>query len=477
MSKQNYLVELIRALNTNEKRYFKLFSSVQPGEKRYLKLFDALEGKNSYNISELCKEMGLTAKQLTDVKYYLTQTLLQSLQNFDRPNGSYIQLQNNKESVRTLMLRRQFAFALDILERNLERAWELEAFELIPEMLSMRARCLFGISRYVDDLQQAVAYNKCNEVLKELFELQDIANIARKYHAEANSVEKFEALLKHNLLANGLETLASLRAKLLYYEVWINYYIITYKRDVVTKLQREEQTLYKQSPILKVISPAGYVTNELILSSSETTAGNHEIACQMLEALGKELDKGELELTPQQLQSLRVSVASFKLWPLRHLGRYTDAIKVVQGIYEAVSQRSEIDKFTVLFEYSLSLLLVGHAESSLKVLDELFRIKPTVRADMQPYIRVISLMVQMSLGNYAVVPYQVKSTKAWLKKQNVSNPEFDLLFKHFLQIAQAADRRTAWKKLTDDLAEGKLKNTDGLIQLGHWAKVGLGKRG
>lgn len=476
MSKQNYLVDLIRVLNTNEKRYFKLFSSVQPGEKRYLKLFDALEGKTSYNINELCKETGLTAKQLTDDKYYLTQALLQSLQNFDRPSGSYIQLQNNKESVRTLMIRRQFAFALDIIERTLERAWELEAYEQIPEMLTMQARCMFGLSRYVENLDQSKLYTKCNTELQKLFELQDMANEARKYHSEASNIKQYEKMLKHPLLANGPDALTSLRAKLFYYEVFVNYYIVTYKRDKAAELQKQEQQLYILRPILKVISPIGYVTITLLRSSHETSTGNHEGALTLLEPLGKELEKSELELTPQQLQSLKLNVASFKLWPLRHLRRYNEAVKAASSIYEAVSQRSEIDRFTVSFEYALSLLLAGNAADSANIIEEMFRIKASVRMDMQPYVRIISLMVQMSLGNYAVIPYQVKSTKAWMKKQEVSNPEFDLFFKHLLQISQSADKRLPWKALAEDLAAGKYKNTDGLIQLSDWTKANITKR-
>lgn len=476
MSKQNYLVDLIRALNTNEKRYFKLFSSLQPGEKRYLKLFDALEGKATYNINELTKETGLTAKQLTDDKYYLTQALLQSLQNFDRPNGSMIQLQNNKESVRTLMMRRQFAFALDILERTLERAWEMEAFEHIPEMLIMEAKCKFGLSRYVQDLDQLSVYRKCNEELEKLFELQDMANTARKYHSEASNIKQYEKMLKHPLLVNGPGVLTSLRARLLYYEILVNYYIVTYKRDKVAELQKDEQQLYSQYPVLKVISPVGYVTITLLRSSNETSIGNHEAALALLEPMGKELEKGELELTPQQLQSLKINVASFKLWPLRHLGRYTEAVQVADSIYEAVSQRSDIDRFTVMFEYALSLLLAGNVAQSLKVLDDIFGIKSTIRVDMQPYIRIISLMVQISLGNYAVIPYQVKSIKAWMKKQEVANPEFDLFFKHILHISQSADRRTGWKAFIDDLTTGKFKNTDSLIQLGEWIRANSLKR-
>ena len=42
MRKQDELVQLIHALTTNEKRYFKLFSRLQPGSKKHEQLFDEL---------------------------------------------------------------------------------------------------------------------------------------------------------------------------------------------------------------------------------------------------------------------------------------------------------------------------------------------------------------------------------------------------------------------------------------------------
>lgn len=476
MSKQNYLLELINTLNTNEKRYFKLFSSVQPGEKRYLKLFDALEGKANYNITELCKETGLTAKQLTDDKYYLTQALLQSLQNFDKTGNGYVMLQNNKENVRVLMLRRQFPFALDLVERTIERAWELEAYEVLTELITMKAKCQISISKYVDDLALQQTYEKLDSLLHEVFTMQDLSNKALKIHVVANKVKEFEALLQHNLLANGVDKLRSLRSKLFYYDIWINYCISSHKRHIAVKLQREEQELYKQHAILKLLSPISYAQNGIIMASNETSIGNHEKACELLAEVGAELDKGTLELTLQQVQSLKLNVVSFKLWPLRHLGKYAEAVKEARSIYDRVQNRSDNDRFVMMFEYALSLLLMGSAAEALTIADEMLRIKSTVRTDMQPYLRVIYLMIQMSLGNYAVIPYQVKSTKAWLKKQNFNNPEFDLFFKHILQIAQSADRRSAWKALSDDIAADKLKETNGLIQIAVWAHANTNKR-
>src|SRR5437868_6183410 len=83
MRKQDYLLQLIKSLNPNEQRYFKLFSQVQPGEKRYLKLFDALENEESYEPGKLSRELELQPKQLVDDKHYLQQVLLRSLRIYD----------------------------------------------------------------------------------------------------------------------------------------------------------------------------------------------------------------------------------------------------------------------------------------------------------------------------------------------------------------------------------------------------------
>jgi hypothetical protein len=470
MPKQNYLVELIRALSTNEKRYFKLFSSLQPGEKRYLKLFDALDGKSTYDVAALSTETGLTVKQLTDDKYYLTQILLQSLHNFDNQSTSYRQLQSSKDNAIVLIARRQFAFALDIIDKALERAWELEAFELIDEMLFLRSRCKYGISRYAADLNISAQHKKCTALLNELVELVELKNLANKYFAEANNVVAYKKLLKHPLLSKQMGALHSLRAKTMYCEVWLNYYIVTFDTDKVGEMHRKEQTLYKQNPILKTISPLGYINNAIRLSTTETAVGNNLKAYNILEAVGEELAQGTLELTTQQFQSLKLSVASFKLWPLRHLHHYNDAVKICAEYYEMIQQRNEADKVTILFEYALSLMFNNNTSKAADIMDQLLRVKSNARSDMQPYIRILAIMIQLDLENYSLIPSLIKSTKLWLKKQNLTNAEFDLFFKHALQIAQSANRRTAWRNLNDDIKAAKFETMDKLIQFGYWVK-------
>ena len=45
-----------------------------------------------------------------------------------------------------------------------------------------------------------------------------------------------------------------------------------------------------------------------------------------------------------------------------------------------------------------------------------------------------------------------------------------------MQIAQSADRRSAWKALNNDIAADKLKMTHSLIQIGVWADANANSR-
>ena len=79
MRKQDHLPGLIKSLNANERRNFRLFAAHEQDDTNYLKLFDALDGKETYNASELCRTLGITADQLHKQKSYLAKVLLKSL--------------------------------------------------------------------------------------------------------------------------------------------------------------------------------------------------------------------------------------------------------------------------------------------------------------------------------------------------------------------------------------------------------------
>jgi hypothetical protein len=469
MRKQDYLVGLIAALEPNEKRYFKLFSSLQPGEKRYLKLFDALEKKKKYEASELCDELGIESRQLADDKHYLTQILLQCLRNYDQESTELAILRNNRENAQSLINRRMFSFANDIIEKTLERAWELEAFELIDALLLSRSSCRQNLNEHDDDDDTLEKHGEATDRLTEVIELMNLRSKARSLEVKAAKAKQFEKILSHPLIEGGVGKLNSLRAKSLRYEALAHYNSTCLNDNALLLLAREERELYLKHPLIKLINPIVYITNLYRLSSGES---DFEVRQTQINILLQEVANPEIKLSNQRRDSFLWTATLMSLWNLRHLYRFKGALPIAEKAYNLGHARSDYDRFSVAFEYAMALLHNGKVMLAADIVDEMLRFKSDVRSDMQPFIRLLHIMVQLELRNYELIPHIIKSVRFWLKKkEEKDNPEVSLFLKHAGLIAKApADKREAWRALLKEIEAGKLETITRLLQFDVWVK-------
>ncbi|MFN8286940.1 MAG: hypothetical protein U0V74_09325 [Chitinophagales bacterium] len=468
MRKQDYLIQLIRALGTNEKRYFKLFSNLQPGEKRYLRLFDALENREQYDTAKLCDEFELTPKQLTDDKYYLTQALLHSLRNYDTESSEIALLRANKENARSLLSRRMFDYAIDLLQKTIEKAWVLEAFEHISELLLLRSLCLQNAERLEEDDNMLAQQHKASLLLNELVQLYDLRKKARNLEVKGSEARAFKNILSHPLIKNGVNKLQSLRSKSVYYEIMAHYYSSSLMVKELLQSSREERKLYLKNPQIRAINPIVYLTNITRLTNGEP---DHEVRLELIVQLHKELHHPEIAISPQRANAIRWRSMLLRLWSLRHLGRFKEALRDAEKYYAENENRNSYDHFSITFELILALMMNGRTADAVEKVDELMREKSDVRSDMQPFIRLLNIMVQLELGNYTLIPHLIKSSKAWLKKNNVEHGELSLFFKHANAIATTPlNKRTAYQQFKKDIDDGKLQKIDELIHLGRWVE-------
>lgn len=468
MRKQDYLVHLIATLSANEKRYFKLFCALQPGEKRYLKLFDALENKDRYEGAELAKELGLEAWQLADDKHYLTQTLLQSLRNYDQESSEVTILRNQKENVHSLIMRRMFNFADDIIAKALPRALELEAYELVDSFLALRSSCRGNMGLYPDKDDTLDIHSNAADCLTQIIQLLELRGRARKLETRAAAPIHFDKLLKHPLLKGGVSKLKSLRAKSLWYEIKAHYYSSLLDEDALVKVATEERQLYLKNPQIKIINPIVYLTN---LSRLAGNGSDYHQRQKFVEDTAKEFANPDIKLSNQRRESLAWGNDLIRLWNLRHLHRFKEALPISEKLYPRREARSEFDRISIGFEHALILLHNNKATKATDVIDELLRIKSDVRLDMQPFIRVLHIMAQLHLENYALIPHAIKSFKFWLKKRGGSNTELDTFLKHAGLIAKGPmDKRPLWLALQRDVEAGKMETINYLLQFNVWLK-------
>lgn len=473
MRKQDYLVHLIASLTANEKRYFKLFCGLQPGEKRYLKLFNALENTNRYEAAELAKELGLEAWQLADDKHYLTQALLQSLRNYDQEANEISILRNQKENVHALVTRRMFSFADDIIARILPRALELEAYELVDSLLAARSSCRGNLGQYPERDDTLEIHNHTADCLTQIIQLMELRNLARNLEIKAAGPAPFAKVLKHPLMKGGVSRLMSLRAKSLWYEITAHYYSVLMDESALVKVATEERKLYLKNPQIKIINPIVYLTN---LSRLAGNGSDYLQRMKFVEHMAKELLNPDIKLSSQRRESIAWGNNLIRLWNLRHLHRFKEALPVAEKLYAVGQNRSEYDFFSIGFENALILLQNGKAAKAADVIEELLKIKSEVRADMQPFIRVLHIMAQLHLGNYTLIPHAVKSVKFWLKKRGGRNAELDTFLKHAGLIAKGpVDKKPLWAALQNDVQAGKTNTINYLLQFDVWLEV-VGKR-
>ncbi|WP_103867274.1 hypothetical protein [Aquimarina sp. I32.4] len=123
MKKNEELFYLIKSLSKSEKRYFKLNSQTNDSAE-YLLLFDAIEAQKTYNEAEikaLFKDKAFVT-QLTTIKNYLKQRILQSLRNYHAKISKNAELMDIIRNVEILFHKGQYTICQSELNRAEKKA-------------------------------------------------------------------------------------------------------------------------------------------------------------------------------------------------------------------------------------------------------------------------------------------------------------------------------------------------------------------
>ena len=123
MKKSEELFYLIRSLTKSEKRYFKITSQGNDAT-GYLSLFDAIESQKEYDeakIKEQFKDKAFIA-QLTTIKNYLKQRILQSLRNYHSKISKNAELTDILRNVEILYHKGQYTICNSELQRAEKKA-------------------------------------------------------------------------------------------------------------------------------------------------------------------------------------------------------------------------------------------------------------------------------------------------------------------------------------------------------------------
>ena len=110
----NKLFQLIKSLTGSEKRYFKLFvRNSSEKTNKYIQLFEAIEAQSVFDDDFLRQTIypneTIQSRKYSELKAYLYELILKSLQGYDEKTSVEYKLQNALQSIKVLYKRALFS--------------------------------------------------------------------------------------------------------------------------------------------------------------------------------------------------------------------------------------------------------------------------------------------------------------------------------------------------------------------------------
>ena len=145
------LFDLIHSLSGSEKRYFKIFAAKnQAANVKYLQLFEIIDKQTNYDEVDIKSAIYATTtfetRKFSELKNYLYELILRSLQSYDEKTSVDFKLKNMLANVRVLAKRSFYEDAKAILAKARKIAEQYEMFLVILEIIAWEKRIAYAES-------------------------------------------------------------------------------------------------------------------------------------------------------------------------------------------------------------------------------------------------------------------------------------------------------------------------------------------
>jgi tetratricopeptide (TPR) repeat protein len=416
---------------------------------------------------------------LAKEKHYLTQVVIKSLQSYEGPTSDLSAVVRDYQEVITLLKRKLYDHALDRTNKALADAWALELFEVVIQLLYAKHSSLFNMQRFTKLPPLTAELKKASALTIEEFEMVQLRGEAMYYDRSRNKPKEFKALMQHPLLKGKVEKLKSLRAQIIWFNIrHLNLFSNASQPAELREVAIAEVNHYKKHPQIKIINPVAYYGSFIRVAEAESATGNHVAALQSFEKV-KSILKPTSQLPKLRVESFTAYLNIAIVTELRYLKRYKEALAMLEKTAPIIRQRPSMEIHQHFFDYALVLFHLQRSKEAIDKIEELLQIKEDVANDIQRYIRPLLILAQLDIGNAQLIPYLIKSAKAWMKRGKSTLEGADLFFSLTYAIAKAPEtqRRQRWLKLKEATDQGRLENFNREFLLKEWVDRKLTRPG
>lgn len=444
--KSKVLYDLINSLNKNEKRYFKIFvaSSKELEDKKIILLFnhivklDKFEDEDAFN-----KVPNIKQAQLSNLKAYLFDKILQVLRMYHISKVKDIQIREQIDFAQILLERRLYASAKKCMDKAKKMAQANLNLELQLELLKLEKNVVMqnvaDVERNVDLIVEEVKL-----LNGQIFNINTFTNLSIKlnsYYTRIGFVRdqedeiKIKEFFNSNISAYQEQKLSTIE-KLSLYRLYIGYYFFLQDFEQGYVYSKKLEATFDQSISLIESMPDDYIKalNNLLIAQNKLFRYHEFVETNVkLQSVAQ---------MPNVRINENIRIRLLKYFYSHEINKFFmtgDFEKGVQTV--VVKQATELSALLAVLDKHSSLVLnykiaclhfgAGNFGLALRTLNKIINSSSTdLREDLHCFARILNLVCHFELGNFDVIKHYIISTYRFLLKKD----DLRLFQKYVLQF-------------------------------------------
>ena len=474
------LYRLIRSLTPAEKRYFRLnVHGRADRDSKYVQLFDAIEAAVEFNDAEFCskiyKNQPIESRKYSELKAYLYELLLKSLQSFDEQHSVEYRLNHLMQSVGVLFKRGHYDACEDLLHKAAKIARQYEFFTQLLEIIRWEKHLAYTrmdvdyLHKQLEQLQ--FAENRALEQLRNAAMYRRIffqvytTSKREAFHRGAARMASLHQLMQHELLRDPDQAL-SFKARVLYYRTFNLYYYAALEREQFYDTGKKLIELLESQPHFLRENLFDYIA----------ALNNFILSCGLLERYEEvrlALDKLRKinPLTEDDRRKIHRQYYTNMFVLCIFTGDFEEARREMDRCQAEVRQFDPHDYETASFYFQYCCICFGcnDFDGALGYLNDWLNQPRTLeREDLQSLARILSLILHFEMGNNVLLESLLRSATRFLQKKNRLY-DLERRFFHFMSELMRApskqEQKRAFQKMREELSSSAvLAGTQALLQ-------------
>lgn len=435
MSKGDKLHRLIHSLELNEKRYFKLQSSVQKKESNLVRLFDFYVDSKEYDEAVLRQRFSgeKFLDQLAVTQNHLYELILRNMRSYHLKRSTEFSLQGMMQDVQFLYEKGLFEQAIEVLSKVRKAALKNDSFLIILSVLEWESKLLSeGFYVGKDEFDIDVVSEEYYEILglmqneREYVDLQSkIFNNYYKIGIERNNTDyKTNDQIINQFALKDSGRALTFKSKCCYLNIHAQYHKINGNWNKAYEFRKELYDLvwgkfgstYGHDIVKRYFVAVNNLIPVCISLRKWKEAEDYIVKMESIE------ERSLSNYFSDEMRTRILMQASIgRLALYSRLGRMEEGLELVSRLEGQKEQLSLYHRKYVLlhlyFNIAYFLFTVGMHSKSIRWLNLVLNDNDIRSAeDLHASTRILTMMLQYELGRSELLEYLARSTYRFLSK-------------------------------------------------------------